>query len=316
MYLPMHERPVRRPVPGRILGIAAALIFFSASGLANPFRPAILVHTTEFEPILSEKDAHSPTVARIKAGDIFYVRPSDDSWWPVQAYENKTGFLRRSSLRIIEGPLAGGAPPSSKTPADIDASASPVDKEEQYALGLKLVRGIGVAVNPTQAASWFAKAALQGHLAAKADLAHLFFKGDGVKRDRKLAMSLLEEGVAKGNARALILNAACFAIEGDESNDLGTKDRTATQSIALLEKAAMQGGEDGVRAAVLRSRTLAFRSQNRMKAAGRLADVLFGSGSGDEVCSRCGGTGREFTSGGDISGLSCERCGGSGYVGR
>jgi TPR repeat protein len=313
----MHEWPLRRPVPGPLLGIAVALILFSTNALADPFRPAILDNTVEFEPILSGKDVHSPAVARIKAGDIFYVKPSDDSWWLAQAYENKTGFVKRSSLRIIVGPQSGGAPASSKTPADIDASANPLDKEDQYKLGLKFLRGIGVPIDSTKAASWFARAALQGQVAAKADLALLFFKGEGVKRDRKLAMNLLEEGIAKGDARALVLRAGCFAIEGDESNDLGTKDRTATQIISLLEKAAIQGGEDGVRASILRTRTLAYRSQNRINAASRLAGFLFGSGgSGDEVCSRCGGTGREFTSGGDVSGLSCERCGGSGYVAR
>ena len=301
-------------MPVYFAGVAFALSFLSSVALADPFKAAILIRSSGAEPILSGPSPDSRSVGEVPVDQIFYTEPSESSWLRVQANGNKTGFITGARIRLVKGPLTGGAQ-SSITPADVDSSAEPEDVEAQFTLGLKFMRGIGVEVDHHRAAYWLGKAASTGHLAAKADMATLLFNGQGVRRDQKLAMSLLEEGLTEGNSRAQFCYAVLLSDKADQTRDLGIKHRFLTESISWLEKAAVAAGEDGARAAGLRKAMIETRTAVRNAAASRLVGALQpGGDSGVQTCSRCGGTGREFTSGGNVSGLSCESCGGSGHV--
>lgn len=286
------------------VGVAFAHILFSPSVAADPFKPAVLSQKSGTATIHSAKNENSSAVYQVEAGEVFYSAPFGEGWWIVQVNDNKSGFIRPARIKIIEGQLM--------TPADIDPAAEPTDSPTQHLLGLKFARGIGVKTDPARAAYWFEKAASQGHLGGKASLAMLYFQGEGVKRDRRLAKGMIEEGLAKEDPRSLITLAWFVRAHANESHDLGTKHRLISQNIAILDKAVAAGGEDGARASWLRAGSISELSEIRIAAVSRLWDVVTGAGS-SRKCDRCVGIGREFTNSG-VSGISCQACGGSGYA--
>jgi hypothetical protein len=297
----------------RFAGVAFALTILSSGAVADPFKPAVLAQENA-EKILSTKGEESSSVGRVRPGEVFYVEPSDDIWWRVQAYKNQTGFIRRARIKLIEEYQNGIPRKSWMTPADIDSSAEPVGSEVQHILGLKFSRGIGVKIDQVRAAHWFNAAASNGHVGAKADLAMLYFRGEGgLKRDRRLAKSLVADGLAANETRSLLTLSGFLETHADENGDLGTKHRLISQDIAILEEVVARGGEDGARAVFLKIVAIKHRTKIRAAAISRLYDVMAGSGSGERQCPRCAGVGREFTNSG-ISGMSCHLCGGSGYV--
>ncbi|MFM6987051.1 MAG: tetratricopeptide repeat protein, partial [Arenimonas sp.] len=73
------------------------------------------------------------------------------------------------------------------------------DKDSQYDLGMKLLKGDGVPRSLSEAAHWFGQSAAQGQMAAQFELAQLYAKGDGVKRDAVLAYAWYNVAIMSGH---------------------------------------------------------------------------------------------------------------------
>ena len=71
---------------------------------------------------------------------------------------------------------------------NLKASAEAGDVESQYKLGLNYIYGTDVPKDTTKAAEWFKKAADQGYLPARRELALLLAAGDGVDVDMEKAI--------------------------------------------------------------------------------------------------------------------------------
>ena len=193
----------------------------------------------------SGKGREFPVTGSIADGAVFYTIPSSEAWWRVTFQDGRSGYMSKGAITVV-----GRGP--GPTPADMAADAQPTDAKEQNALGLKFRYGTGVPSNDELAARWFKKAADQGNLSAKANLALAYFFAQGVEKDWDLAYKLVDEGVKKGNARAQAAYAACrlnmlHNNEGPSSHNLAILKNAAY----FLDQAAAQGGEDGARANVV-----------------------------------------------------------------
>lgn len=97
-------------------------------------------------------------------------------------------------------------------------------------------RGLGVAMDPKQAADWYAKAAEQGIAEAELQYALVLLEGRHAERDRDRARALLKSAAAKGVALAQF-NYAQLLMESGKEDDID-------EAIANYEKAALAGLAD------------------------------------------------------------------------
>lgn len=79
--------------------------------------------------------------------------------------------------------------------------------DAQYRVGISYRQGIGVPRNDKTAAKWQKRAADKGHFGAKAALANMYVKGEGVKKNQPAAKKLYYEAAKFGEtlARDVIL---------------------------------------------------------------------------------------------------------------
>ena len=89
-------------------------------------------------------------------------------------------------------------PVSATTPPDADC----VDAEVQFRLGLKCASGKGGALDYTQAAKWYRRAAEQNHFLAQFNLGMMYAQGQGVARDIVQSRLWLDKAAQQGDAGA------------------------------------------------------------------------------------------------------------------
>lgn len=77
-----------------------------------------------------------------------------------------------------------------------------MDGADEYALGRMYFLGDGVAPDERVAASWYEKAATRGHIGAHRALGRMYYCGAGVERDHGAAASMLRKAAERGDAGA------------------------------------------------------------------------------------------------------------------
>jgi TPR repeat protein len=75
------------------------------------------------------------------------------------------------------------------------------DAEAQFAVGLAIASG-GNKSDYAEAAQWFLKAAEQNHIRAQFNLAIMYWKGEGVARDKTLSRMWMSRAAELGDASA------------------------------------------------------------------------------------------------------------------
>jgi len=103
----------------------------------------------------------------------------------------KTSFFRRW--------FGGSAVPFQET---IEAQAERGIAEAQFNLGFKFANGKGPALDYTQAAHWYRKAAEQSHPLAQFNLGVMYADGQGVPRDQAQSMMWIGRAAHLGDAAA------------------------------------------------------------------------------------------------------------------
>lgn len=73
----------------------------------------------------------------------------------------------------------------------------------RYNLGLLYLKGNGVHRNLGEAARWFRLSADQGYAKAQYNLGVMYARGEGVTRDRRMALHWLAQSARQGNPKAL-----------------------------------------------------------------------------------------------------------------
>ncbi len=89
--------------------------------------------------------------------------------------------------------------PPTRPIAELRPLAEAGESEAQYLLGLKYDVGDRFDNTWSEAASWFRRAAKQGHLAATTDLGIMNLQGRGVPKDAAEGLRLLRNAARKGN---------------------------------------------------------------------------------------------------------------------
>jgi TPR repeat protein len=107
------------------------------------------------------------------------------------------------------------------------------DVEAQFELGARHAAGDGVALDWTQAASWFRKAAEAGMGRAQHNLGVLYERGRGVEPDQREAARWYERAAEQGFAASQYNLGAAYARGIDGAPDLA-------RAVAWLERAAEQ----------------------------------------------------------------------------
>ena len=69
-------------------------------------------------------------------------------------------------------------------------------------------RGIGVDINQSQAAKWYEKAAIQGHIDAQYNIGLMYANGEGVEQNEQFALMWLASAAKQGDKEAT-KNTAC-----------------------------------------------------------------------------------------------------------
>jgi hypothetical protein len=94
------------------------------------------------------------------------------------------------------------SPPPEPVRAATPPAANCEDAEVQFRLGLKCASGTGAALDYTQAAEWYRKAAVQNHALAQFNLGIMYAHGQGVARDTILSRRWLDKAAQQGDAGA------------------------------------------------------------------------------------------------------------------
>jgi uncharacterized protein len=126
------------------------------------------------------------------------------------------------------------------------------DAQAQFLMGMLYDAGKGVTPDPSLAASWYKKAAVQNHEIAQLYLGILYYSGQGVKKDYKEALRWFQPVADKGNEQAQFYLGWMYA----EGNGVA-KDQA--KAIDWLTKAAVQ---KNTRAMGMLSTLLFSRKQN------------------------------------------------------
>ena len=79
------------------------------------------------------------------------------------------------------------------------------DAEAEYELGCCYETGSGTEKSPSQAFSWYKKAAQKGHVDAEFELAGCYLNGTGVKEDRAAAFNWCQKAAESGKTEAKFL---------------------------------------------------------------------------------------------------------------
>lgn len=108
--------------------------------------------------------------------------------------------------------------------------------EREYALGRMYFLGDGVAADERVAAAWYERAVDLGHVGAHRALGRMYLCGAGVDRDVSVATSLLRAAAERGDVMA-----QCALAEALYERDGGA-------SRAWYERAAAGGSADAARA--------------------------------------------------------------------
>lgn len=74
--------------------------------------------------------------------------------------------------------------------------------EAQFSVGLKFANGKGPALDYTQAANWYRKAAEQGHALAQFNLGVMYADGQGVPSDKAQSIMWIDRAAHLGDAAA------------------------------------------------------------------------------------------------------------------
>lgn len=96
-------------------------------------------------------------------------------------------------------------PPTAATAAHIRAlkdRAQAQDTDAAYQLGIALLKGQGVTVNPREGGEWIAQAALDGHPKARLELGRLYARGIGYTRDTQQAFFWVQSAADQGVTEA------------------------------------------------------------------------------------------------------------------
>jgi uncharacterized protein len=107
------------------------------------------------------------------------------------------------------------------------------DKDAQFLMGMMYDAGKGVPQNPSTAAAWYRKAALQGHPIAQLYLGIMYYSGQGVRKDTQEAARWLRPVADQGNDQAQFYLGWMYA----EGNGVA---KDEAKAIDLLTKASMQ----------------------------------------------------------------------------
>jgi uncharacterized protein len=103
--------------------------------------------------------------------------------------------------------ITKGAPGLTASPEDgvklLQSAAEKGHAPAQNELGLRLQKGVGVAVNLSESAKWYEKASQQNLIAAHVNLGLLLVKGEGLPQDLKKAAALFEKAAAAGDGWGL-----------------------------------------------------------------------------------------------------------------
>ena len=121
------------------------------------------------------------------------------------------------------------------------------DTRSMVALGVCYLDGVGggevAERNPEEAATWFERAAEKLFLPGQFELGLCYLKGDGVKRDPKKALSLLEECALRGYTDAAKLLSKMY-LEGEEEYGVA---RDPSRGLQFLRLAARKDPDAMVR---------------------------------------------------------------------
>jgi uncharacterized protein len=121
------------------------------------------------------------------------------------------------------------------------ARAAKGKAEDQYSVGLMLLRGDGVAQNYGEAIKWFERAAKQNHAGAELSLGLLYKNGRGVLQDFSTASQWFEKAARKGHPEAEYHLGTLYKVGEGVKHDM-------KQAYAWYNLAAAQGYEPAVAA--------------------------------------------------------------------
>jgi TPR repeat protein len=139
------------------------------------------------------------------------------------------------ALVLAASPAFAGAPAKPVDVAALTQQAQNGDAAAEVKLGsLYDAGGNGVARDYTQAMQWYQKAADQGNLTAKYDLAMMYFNGKGMAKDFNKAASLLQDPANGG------LPAAQYRLGYMYAHGQGVQFQDYKTAAAWLTRAANQ----------------------------------------------------------------------------
>jgi TPR repeat protein len=129
----------------------------------------------------------------------------------------------------------------------LHAKADGGDADAQYDLGLRYGTSAGQALDLAQAASWYRKAAEQGHLLAQFNLGVMFGRGQGVPQDAVVAAGWMRKAAEGGDAGGQYeIGAHCHRASLTAPQVNATESRI--EAYKWLHLAATQGYKDSLTA--------------------------------------------------------------------
>lgn len=151
------------------------------------------------------------------------------------------GPLAPLAARELGLALARDAAQADEAVRWLTRAAEAGDAEAAFTLG-EAHRGGGLGWRPDAAAArpWFARAMQAGHAGATLALALAARNGDGVPRDARQCVSLLELAARRGNARAMYLLSQAYAQGEGTPPDAGLARHWLEQAAEQHLPAAMQ----------------------------------------------------------------------------
>jgi TPR repeat protein len=116
----------------------------------------------------------------------------------------------------------------------------------QFNMGINYAKGLGVAKDYVQAASWYRKAAEQGYSQSQFNLGVCYASGEGVANDFVQAVSWYRKAAEQGDSQAQSNLGYCYASGEGVVKDVieayaflylaGITDEDARKNLAILEK--------------------------------------------------------------------------------
>jgi localization factor PodJL len=212
------------------------------------------------------------------------VAPATQTAPEPDAKDDVTGSISQSAPGAdMQASNAGEKLPSDIGGMRLRSVAARGDGAAAYEIGARYAEGRGVAVNLTEAARWYERAAAKGVAVAQFRYASMLEKGLGVKKDLAQARRYYLAAAGKGNAKAMHNLAVLYAEGADGKPDYAT-------AAQWFRKAAQHGiGDSQYNLGVLTARGLgtpksltesykwfALAAANGDKEAGRKRDEVAG----------------------------------------